>query len=135
VETARTITASIAEGASKKEACVKAGATYASFMRWQRQKRSLRRLVEEAERTYRDRQRVERELETLFFSGVGWRRERDEKRRALRGTMGSRTGRKGETACLARPRKLRRAGSYRPGGFHDWKSDDQGIGGSLKENF
>ena len=97
---------------------MKAGATYASFMRWQRQKRSLRRLVEEAERTYRDRQRVERELETLFFSGVGWRRERDEKRKALRGTMGSRTGRKGETACLARPWKLRRAGGYRPGSFH-----------------
>jgi hypothetical protein len=35
-------------------------------MRWQRQKRSLRVLVEEAKRMYRDRQRVEFGLETLF---------------------------------------------------------------------
>jgi len=61
-ETARSIAASIANGASKKEACVKAGVAYSSFMRWQRQKRSLRRLVEEAERTYR----ADCELETLF---------------------------------------------------------------------
>jgi tetratricopeptide (TPR) repeat protein len=39
-----------------------------------------------------------------------------QKRRALRGTVGSRTGRERQ-ACLARPWKLRRAGSYRPGGF------------------
>jgi hypothetical protein len=134
VETARTITASIAEGASKKEACVKAGATYASFMRWQRQKRSLRRLVEEAERTYRDRQRVERELETPPFSGVGWTRERDEKRRALRGTMGSRTGRKGETA-----RRLDRGNSVEPGGYRPGVSIsknliDEGEVVLLKEN-
>ena len=59
---------------------------------------------------------------------------RNGKRRALRGTMGSRTGRKGETACLARPWKLRRPGGYRPGGFPYRKSDDQGTGDSLKEN-
>jgi len=35
-------------------------------MRWQRQKPSLRRLVEQAMRMYRDRQRVERKLETLL---------------------------------------------------------------------
>jgi hypothetical protein len=58
------------------------------------------------------------------FGGAGFRREKDEKRRALRGTMGSRTGRKGETACLARPWKLRRLGGYRPGGFHIGKSDE-----------
>jgi hypothetical protein len=39
VETARSIAALIADGASKKEACAKAGAAYSSFMRWQRQKR------------------------------------------------------------------------------------------------
>jgi hypothetical protein len=33
-----------------------------------------------------------------LFLAAGCRREKDEKRRALRGTMGSRTGRKGETA-------------------------------------
>ena len=54
------------EGASKKEACVKAGVAYSSFMRWQRQKLSLRRLVEEAERMCRDNQRVERDLEVLL---------------------------------------------------------------------
>jgi hypothetical protein len=43
-----------------------AGAAYSSFMRWQRQKRSLRRLVEEAERTYRERQSMEFGLETLL---------------------------------------------------------------------
>ena len=46
------------------------------------------------------------------------KRGRDEKRRALRGTMGFRTGREGETACLARSWKLRRLCGYRPGGFH-----------------
>jgi hypothetical protein len=38
----------------------------------------------------------------LLFWGLLMKKARDEKRRALRGTMGSRTGRKGETACLAR---------------------------------
>jgi hypothetical protein len=51
-ETARSIAASIAEGASKKEACMKAGVAYSSFMCWQRLNRSLRRLVEEAEQTF-----------------------------------------------------------------------------------
>jgi hypothetical protein len=65
VETARSIAASIADGASKKEACVKAGVAYSSFMRWQRQKRSLRRLLEEAERTCK-RDRADCELKRLF---------------------------------------------------------------------
>ena len=66
VETARLIAALIAEGASKKEACVKAGVAYSSFMRWQRQKRSFRRSVEKAERMWRDGQRLERDLEGLL---------------------------------------------------------------------
>jgi hypothetical protein len=66
VETARSIAASIANGASKKEACAKAGTAYSSFMRWQRQKRSLRRSVEQAERMRRDNQRMERDLEVLL---------------------------------------------------------------------
>src|SRR5258708_36238819 len=49
VETARSIAESIGEGASKKQACENAGAAYSSFMRWQRQKPSLRRLVKKAE--------------------------------------------------------------------------------------
>jgi hypothetical protein len=65
IETARSIAASIAEGASKKEACVKTDAAYSSFMRWQRQKRDLRRLVEKAKGVYRDRLRVEGELKAL----------------------------------------------------------------------
>jgi hypothetical protein len=65
VETGRSIAASIAEGASKKEACAKAGVAYLSFLRWQRQKRSLRRLVEEAQRTCK-RDRADCELKTLF---------------------------------------------------------------------
>jgi hypothetical protein len=36
-------------------------------------------------------------------------------------------------ACLARPWKLRRAGGYRPGGFHIGNLMIKGIGGSLKE--
>jgi hypothetical protein len=35
--------------------------------------------------------------------------------------------------CLARPRKLRRAGGYRPGGFHIGNLMIKGTGGSLKE--
>ncbi len=66
VQIARSIAASIAEGASKKEACVKAGVAYSSFMRWQRQKRSLRRLVEQAERMWRDNQRMEGDLKVLL---------------------------------------------------------------------
>ena len=66
VEKARSIAAAIADGASKKEACAGAGTAYSSFMRWQRQKQSLRKLVEEAEVMYRDRQRVKRDLETLL---------------------------------------------------------------------
>jgi len=66
VETARLIAALIAEGASKKEACVKAGVAYSSFMRWQRQKRDFRRLVEEGERMCRDNQHMERDLEVLL---------------------------------------------------------------------
>jgi len=66
VETARSIAASIAEGASKKEACAKAGVAYSSFMRWQRQKPSLRRLIEKAERMCGESQRVKRDLESLF---------------------------------------------------------------------
>jgi hypothetical protein len=66
VETARLIAASIAEGTSKKQACLKAGVAYSSFMRWQRQKPSLRRLVEQAERTYRDNQRMECDLGMLL---------------------------------------------------------------------
>src|SRR5258708_36661877 len=66
LETARSIAASIADGASKKEACVKAGVAYSSFLRWQRQKRNLRRLVEEAETECYERARADRELETLF---------------------------------------------------------------------
>jgi hypothetical protein len=66
VERARLIAASIANGASKKEACAKAGAAYSSFMRWQRQKRSLRRLVTDAETECYERARAECELETLF---------------------------------------------------------------------
>jgi transposase len=49
VETARSIAASIAEGASKKEAREKASVAYSSLMRWQRQKRDFRSLVEDAE--------------------------------------------------------------------------------------
>jgi hypothetical protein len=45
---------------------VKAGAAYSSFLRWQRQKRTLRRLVEEAEREWRDNQRMERDLRVLL---------------------------------------------------------------------
>ena len=66
VETARSVAASIAEGASKKEACEKAGVAYSSLMRWQRQKPSLRRLMEEAEQMWRDNQRMDCELETLL---------------------------------------------------------------------
>src|ERR1700751_873259 len=67
VETARAIAASIVVGASKKEACEKAGVAYPSLMRWQRQKRSLQRLLEEAEQTWRDNQRMERDLKVLLF--------------------------------------------------------------------
>jgi hypothetical protein len=66
VETGRSIAALIAEGASKKEACAKAGVAYSSFMRWQRQNRSLRRSVEKAERMWRDSLRMERDLEVLL---------------------------------------------------------------------
>ena len=66
VETARSIAALIAEGASKKEACEKAGVAYPSFMRWQRQKRKFRRLIEEAEHMWRDNQRMERDLKVLL---------------------------------------------------------------------
>ena len=66
VETAQSIAASIAEGASKKEACEKGGIAYSSFMRWQRQKRSLRRLIEEAEQMWRDNQCMERDLAVLL---------------------------------------------------------------------
>jgi hypothetical protein len=66
IETARSIAASIANGASKKEACVKAGIAYSSFLRWQRQKRNLRRLVEEAETECYERARADCELETLL---------------------------------------------------------------------
>jgi hypothetical protein len=66
VQTARSIAASIAEGTSKKEACEKAGVAYSSFMRWQRQKRRLQRLVEEAAEMWRDSQRMERDLEVLL---------------------------------------------------------------------
>jgi uncharacterized protein YeeX (DUF496 family) len=45
---------------------VKAAAAYSSFLRWQRQKRTLRRLVEEAEREWRDNQRMERDLRVLL---------------------------------------------------------------------
>jgi transposase len=65
-ETVRSIAASIAEGASKKQACAKAGVAYSSFMRWQRQNRGLKRLIEQAERMCRDNQRMERELEALL---------------------------------------------------------------------
>ena len=66
VETARSIAASIAEGASKKEACGKTGVAYSSFMRWQRQKASLRSSLEEAKRMCRDNQRMERDLAVLL---------------------------------------------------------------------
>jgi hypothetical protein len=66
VETGRSIAASIAEGTSKKQACLKAGVAYSSFMRWQRQKRGLRRSVEQAEQMWRDSQRMECELEMLL---------------------------------------------------------------------
>jgi hypothetical protein len=66
VETARSIAALIADGASKKEACEKAGVAYSSFMRWQRQNRSLRRSVEKARQMCRDNQRMERDLEVLL---------------------------------------------------------------------
>ena len=66
VETARSIAAAIAEGASKKEACAKAGVAYSSFMRWQRQNRSLRRSVEKARQMWRDSQCMERDLKVLL---------------------------------------------------------------------
>jgi hypothetical protein len=66
VRVERDLEASIAEGASKKDACVKAGAAYSSFMRWQRQKRDFRRLVEEAKQMWRDNQRMEGDLEVLL---------------------------------------------------------------------
>ena len=66
VQTARSIAASIAEGTSKKEACEKAGVAYSSFMRWQRQKRRLRRLIEEAAEMWRDNQRMEHDLKVLL---------------------------------------------------------------------
>jgi hypothetical protein len=66
VETARSIAGLIVEGASKKEACEKLGVAYPSFMRWQRQKPRLRRLVEEAEQMWRDDQRLERDLKVLL---------------------------------------------------------------------
>jgi hypothetical protein len=65
-ETARSIAASIAAGASKKQACEKLGVAYSSFMRWQRQEPSLRKSLEEAEQTWRDNQRMERDLEVLL---------------------------------------------------------------------
>jgi len=66
LETVKSIAASIAEGASKKEACEKAGVAYSSFMRWQRQKRSLQRLLEEAAEMWRDNQRIDRDLKVLL---------------------------------------------------------------------
>lgn len=66
VETARSIAASIAEGVSKKEACEKAGVAYPSLMRWQRQKRRLQRLLEEAAEMWRDNQRIESDLKVLL---------------------------------------------------------------------
>jgi hypothetical protein len=45
---------------------MKAGVAYSSFLRWQRQKRSLRRLVEEAERACCERERADCALETLL---------------------------------------------------------------------
>src|ERR1700745_2563102 len=66
VETARSIATLIAEGASKKEACAKAGIAYSSLMRWQRRKASFRRSMEEAELSCRDNQRMERDLRVLL---------------------------------------------------------------------
>jgi hypothetical protein len=63
------------------------------------------------------------------FGGAGSRRKLDEKRRALRGTMGSRTGRKGERALSGSTAETPQARR-----FPYRKSDDQGTGGSLKEN-
>jgi hypothetical protein len=60
------------------------------------------------------------------FGGAGFNREKDEKRRALRGTMGCRTGRKGETACLAQTVETPQARRLPAWGFPYRKSDDQG---------
>jgi transposase-like protein len=57
---------SIASGSSKKQACAEAGIAYSSFMRWQRQKRSLRRSLEEAVLMWRNNQRIERDLKVLL---------------------------------------------------------------------
>jgi hypothetical protein len=65
-KTARSIAALIAEGASKKEACEKLRVAYSSLMRWQHQKPSLRKSLEEAEETWRDNQRMERDLKVLL---------------------------------------------------------------------
>ena len=57
---------SIANGSSKKQACAEAGVAYSTFMRWQRQKRSLRTLLEEAAQTWRDDKRMECDLKVLL---------------------------------------------------------------------
>lgn len=45
---------------------MKARVAYSSFMRWQRQKREFRRLIEESEQMWRDSQRMKRELGMLL---------------------------------------------------------------------
>ena len=57
---------SIANSSSKKQACAEAGVAYSTFMRWQRQKRSLRTLLEEAAQTWRDDKRMECDLKVLL---------------------------------------------------------------------
>lgn len=65
--TVRAIAQAIENGASKKQACADVGVAYSSFMRWQRQKRAVQRLIEDAERTYSQRRRARRELEILVW--------------------------------------------------------------------
>jgi hypothetical protein len=67
LETGRSLAALIADGASKKQACIDAGVAYSSFMRWQARKTSLRARVEEAARICRAKRWRKALLEGLFF--------------------------------------------------------------------
>ena len=58
--------------------------------------------------------------------------DKSRKKEGVTGTMGSRTGREGETACLARPEETPQGRRLPAWGFPYGKSDNHG--GSLKES-
>src|SRR6266481_9316053 len=59
------IARAIANGSSKKQACVKACVAYSTFMRWQARKKSLRARIEEATQICRKKRRRD-----VLFEGL-----------------------------------------------------------------